>query len=159
YIGSLDDHLHAYDLATGNEKWKYKAVAFKAPASVKDGSVYIGDSDGIFHCVDAATGKVRWTFKTDGEIAGGANFSNDAVLFGAGDETLYCLTMEGKERWRFKVPGGPVLGTPVVVDGRTFAAGCDSTLHVIDLATGKEQGSVELGGQIGATPAVVGDFM
>jgi outer membrane protein assembly factor BamB len=159
YIGSLDEHLHAFELATGKEKWRYKAVPFKAPVSFKDGSVYIGDSDGIFHCVAAATGKQRWTFKTEGEIAGGANFSNDAVLFGSGDETLYCLTMEGKERWRFKVPGGPVLGTPAVVDGRTFAAGCDSTLHVIDLATGKEQGSVDLGGQIGATPAIVGDFM
>jgi outer membrane protein assembly factor BamB len=159
YIGSMDEHLHALDLATGNEKWKYKAVPFKAPASVKDGSVFIGDSDGIFHCVDAATGAKRWTFKTDAEIAGGANFSSDAVLFGSGDETLYCLSMDGKERWRFKVPGGPVLGTPAIVAGRTFAAGCDSTLHVLDLATGKELGSVDLGGQIGATPAIVGDYM
>jgi outer membrane protein assembly factor BamB len=67
--------------------------------------------------------------------------------------------LEGKERWRFKVPGGPVLGSPAIVDGRTFAAGCDSTLHVLELATGKELGSVDLGGQIGATAAIVGDYM
>src|SRR5439155_10234204 len=84
----------------------------------------------------------------------------DAVLFGSGDETLYCLSQkDGKELWRFKVPGGPVLGSPVVVAGRTFAAGCDSTLHVLDLGTGKELASVELGGQIAATAAIVGDQM
>jgi outer membrane protein assembly factor BamB len=159
YIGALDEHLYAFDLATGKEKWNYKAAPFKAPASVRDGAVFIGDSDGIFHCVDAAMGTKRWTFKTDAEIAGGANFSGNAVLFGSGDETLYCLSKEGKERWRFKVPGGPVLGSPAVVDGRTFAAGCDSTLHVLDLSTGKELGSVDLGGQIGATAAIAGDYM
>jgi outer membrane protein assembly factor BamB len=157
YIGSLDEHLYALDLATGKEKWKYKAVAFKAPASVRNGNVYIGDTDGVFHCVDAATGAKRWTFTTAAEIAGGANFSGDSVLFGSGDETLYCLSNEGKEIWRFKVPGGPVLGSPAVVNDRTFAAGCDSALHVLDLANGKELGSVDLGGQIGATAAIVGD--
>jgi outer membrane protein assembly factor BamB len=160
YIGSLDEHLYALELATGKEKWKYKAAPFKAPASVRNGYVYIGDSDGIFHCVDAANGKQRWTFKTEAEISGGANFADDAVLFGSGDETLYCLSSkDGKERWRFKVPGGPVLGSPAIVDGRTFAAGCDSTLHVLELATGKELASVELGGQIAATAAIVGDHM
>src|SRR5262245_13937695 len=84
YIGCRDEHLYALDLATGTQKWKYKAAPFKAPASVRNGAVFIGDSDGIFHCVDAATGAKRWTFKTDAEIAGGANFSDSAVLFGSG---------------------------------------------------------------------------
>src|SRR5207249_10609636 len=35
--------------------------------------------------------------------------------------------------------------------------GCDSTLHVLDATQGKELACVELGGQIGATAAVVGD--
>ena len=62
-----------------------------------------------------------------------------------------------KPRWKFKVPGGPVLGSPAVVANRTFAAGCDSTLHVLDVETGREIGSVDLGGQVGASAAVVGD--
>ena len=42
----------------------------------------------------------------------------------------------------------------------TFVAGCDSVLHVIDTTTGKEEiKSVELDGQVGATPALVGDFL
>ena len=158
YVGSNDEHLYALDLDTGKEKWKYKAAPFKAPVSVWKGLVYVGDSDGIFHCVDAATGKPKWTFKTDSDISSGANFTQDKVLFGSGDENLYCLSLAGKEQWRFKVPGGPVLGSPVIVGNRTFAAGCDSSLHVIDTASGKEVGNpVNLGGQVGATAAVLGD--
>jgi outer membrane protein assembly factor BamB len=59
--------------------------------------------------------------------------------------------------WKFKVPGGPVMASPAVAEGRTFVAGCDSMLHVIDTAKGKELGAVEIGGQAGATAAVVGE--
>jgi outer membrane protein assembly factor BamB len=157
YVGSMDEHFYALDLATGKEKWKVKAGPFKAPPSVRNGRIYLGDLDGRFHCFDAASGKELWSFATESEISGGASFAGDTVLFGSGDETLYCLTADGKPHWKFKVPGGPVLGSPAVVANRTFAAGCDSTLHVLDVATGKELGSTDLGGQVGASAAVAGD--
>ncbi len=150
YVGSLDEHLYALDLATGQLKWTYqtdpakstKVGPFRASPSVRDGLVYVGDADGIFHCVEAATGNKRWTFDTGAEITSAANFAGDTVLFGSSDENLYC----------------PVMGTPAIVDGRTFAAGCDSTLHVLDIAKGTEAaGTVDLGGQVGATVAVIGD--
>lgn len=157
YVGSLGGNLYALVLADGKEKWRYKTAGVDGPVSFHSGAVYVGDADGVFHCVDAATGKKRWRFETGGDIKGGANFTGDSVLFGAGDETLYCLSLEGKERWRFKVPGGPVMATPAVVGGRTFVAGCDSSLHVIDVANGKEVASVGLDGQTGSTAAVDGD--
>jgi outer membrane protein assembly factor BamB len=144
YIGSLDEHLYALDLATGQVKWTYqtdpangtKVGPIRASPSVRDGLVYVGDADGMFHCVEAG----------------------DTVLFGSSDENLYCLSKDGKEQWKFKVPGGPVMGTPAIVGDRTFAAGCDSTLHVLDTTKGTEvAGTVDLGGQVGATVAVIGD--
>lgn len=157
YVGGFDDHLHAFNLANGTEKWKYKCGPIKAAPSVRDGLVYVGDADGMFHCVEAATGKKRWTFDTQSEITSGANFFGDTVLFGSGDEMLYCLK-DGNVHWKFRVPGGPVMGTPAIIGNRTFAAGCDSTLHVLDVITGKEIGmGLDLGGQIGASVAVVGD--
>jgi outer membrane protein assembly factor BamB len=124
--------------------------------------VYVGDGSGSFFCLDAATGKKRWEFKTDpenpAEIPSGANFSGDRVLFGCADEKLYCLNAKtGKKEWEFKIDGGPVNATPVVVEGRTFVAGCDSMLHVLDVATGKEIASVDLGGQVAATSGVLGE--
>src|SRR5947209_16035883 len=157
YVGSFDEFLYALDLATGKPKWKYKAGAVGAPPSVHEGAVYVGNADGFFHCVDAATGTKRWTFETGAEINTGANFAGDKVLFGSHDETLYCLgKADGKLRWKFQINGGPVNGTPAVVGDRTFVAGCDSALHFIDVATGKEKAAVDLGGQVGASVAVRG---
>jgi outer membrane protein assembly factor BamB len=156
YVGSLDKNLYAIDLASGQVKWKATLGPIKSPVGVKDGAVYVGDEDGKFHCVDAATGQKRWSFEAEGEITSGANFAGDTVLFGSHDQTLYCLGRDGKERWRFKTDG-PVYGSPAVVGDRTFVAGCDSALHVLDVATGKEVANVDLGGQSGATAAVRGD--
>ena len=85
-----------------------------------------------------------------------ANFSGDLVLFGSYDESLYCLTKDGKEKWKFKT-NGPVNGSPAVADGKTFVAGCDSSIHVIDIDKGTELNAVELTGQAAATAAVVGE--
>jgi outer membrane protein assembly factor BamB len=162
YIGSYDESVYAIDLKSGKKKWQYKAVksnGFHAAPAVRDGRVYIGDSEGIFHCIDADKGTKLWTFKTKGEIVSCANFAGDNVLFGSGDENLYCLSKDGKEQWSFRLAGGPVMASPAIVDGRTFVSGCDSTLHVIDIATGKESASLELGTQTGATPAVIDDSL
>lgn len=157
YIGSMDENLYALELATGKEKWRYKAAPIKAAPSVRAGAVYVGDGDGVFHCVDAITGKKRWSFEAGGEIVGGANFVGEQVLFGSyADETLYCLSSDGKVRWQFKTQG-PLNGSPAVAGDRTFVAGCDGALHVLDGAVGKEVASVDLGGPAGATAAVAGD--
>src|SRR5262249_28250630 len=158
YVGAVDDHLYALDLATGQEKWKYKG-AFKAPPSVRDGVVYVGDMDGFFHSIDAATGQKRCSFETMGEISGGGKLCRGPVLVGSGYERLCVPSWERQKLWTFKVAGGPVLGTPAVVNGRTFAAGCDRTLHVLDTSSGKELASTDLGGEVGATPAVVGEHL
>jgi len=156
YIGSFDEHLYALDLKSGEKKWDYKTGPIAAPPSVRDKLIYVGDSDGGLHCIDA-DGKKKWRYETGGEIKSGVNFAGDSILFGSSDEHLYCLKKDGSLAWKFEVSGGPVLGTPVVVDGRTFAAGCDSTLHIIDVADGKEKEKLDLGGQVAASAAIVND--
>jgi outer membrane protein assembly factor BamB len=159
YIGSFDEHLYAIDLQTGAEKWRYKAGALKTPAAVRDGKVYIGNMDGVLHVVDALKGTKLWTYETpnQAEITSGVSFMGDKLLFGCADESLYCLSDKGEKLWTFRVQGGPVLATPAIAQNRTFVAGCDSTLHVLDAAKGEELSSLDLGGQIGATAAVSGD--
>ncbi len=158
YVGSLDEHLFALDLSTGRVNWVYKAGPIRSPVGFSDQYVYVGDTDGLLHCLSATTGRRRWVFNAEAEITSGLDFTADAVLFGTNDESLCCLSKQGEQRWRFRVPGGPVMGTPAVVGNRTFAAGCDSTLHVIDLGSGRETGNtIDLGGQVGASVAVLSD--
>lgn len=153
YVGSLDEHLYALDLNRGILLWKYKAGPIKAAPSVHRGAVYVGDEEGMFHCVDAVKGTKRWTFETMGEITSSANFADDQIIFGSHDSTLYCLDKDGKPAWKFKTEG-PVNGSPAIVGKLTFVAGCDSALHVIDVASGKELKAIDLDGQAAATAAI-----
>ena len=156
YVGSGDDHVYAYDLANGKEKWKYMGTGpFKASPAVKGDRVYVGDQAGIFHAIDAKTGKAVWTYKSNGEIASGANFAGEGILFGSHDGALYNLDTAGKLLWKVAT-SDPVNGSPSVVGDLTFVAGCDSSVHIIDWKQGKEINTVALGGQAAATGAGAG---
>ncbi len=158
YVASMDKHLYALDLATGQQKWKVQLGSMKASPAVNKGRVYVGDLEGKFYAVDAATGAKVWTFETSGEIQAGANFFNDDILVGSHDSTLYRLAADGKKVWEFKIDG-PVNGASPVIGDRTFVAGCDSLLHVIDVTTGKSLGNLDLGGQAAATASVIDDHV
>lgn len=156
YIGCYDEHLHAFDLATGKQKWMTKLGPIKAPPSFYQDKIFVGDEDGMFYCVSAADGKKLWEFETNGEITGGANFTGAKVIFGSHDGTLYCLAIKDKTViWKVKTEG-PVNGSAVVANGQTFVAGCDSNLHIIDLVKGNALAKIELSGQAAATAAVFG---
>ncbi|HVK13895.1 MAG TPA: PQQ-binding-like beta-propeller repeat protein [Gemmataceae bacterium] len=156
YAGSADKHLYAIDLKSGALKWKTQLTLMTSSPGFKDGKVYIGDNDGFFHCIDANTGKVLWSFETMGQITAAPNFDGDNVLIPSHDSTLYCLDKGGKKVWEFKIEG-PIYGGVAVAEGKTFLAGCDSLMHVLDAKTGKELGSVDLKGQSGSAAAVLGD--
>jgi outer membrane protein assembly factor BamB len=159
YVASADKHLYAVDVATGDQKWKQKLGApIKASPAVKDGRVYVGDVDGKLFCRDAATGKEVWTYECPGEINSGCNFFKDTILVGSYDGTLTAVSLDGKKVWEFKLDQ-PINGSPAVAEDRTFVAGCDNVLHVIDATTGKELAAVDIEGQSGATAAVAGDFV
>jgi outer membrane protein assembly factor BamB len=157
YVASFDKHLYAIELATGKMKWKTKIGYVKASPAVKGGRIFVGDLEGKFHCVDATDGKVLWTFEAGAEIQASANFHGDNVIFGSHDSNLYCLNPKGEKVWVATVDG-PINAAAAVVGDRTFATGCsDGILHVIDARTGKELGSIDLGGQSVATAAVADD--
>jgi outer membrane protein assembly factor BamB len=162
YVGCEDELVYALKLSDGEVKWKYKAGApVRVGVAASGECVYAGDEDGVLHCIHAQSGEQKWIYDTKAEITSAASFDGDRVLFGAGDSLLYCLDKNtgGKPLWTFKVPGGPVMGSPAIIGGKTFVAGCDNTLHVIDVTNGKELQSVELSGQVGATPALIGDHL
>ncbi len=157
YVASLDKHLYALDLANGKQKWKVKLGPMKASPSVRGDHVYVGDLDGKFYCLKTADSSKVWEFEAMGEITAGCNFHGTNVLVGSHDATLYCLDANGKKVWEVRTDG-PVNGAAAVIGDVTFVAGCDSILHILDAKTGKELGTVDLGGQAAATAAVVGDF-
>jgi outer membrane protein assembly factor BamB len=168
YLGGLDGHLRALELADGREKWHFdRELGFKAPAAVRDGLVYIGDADGHFFCLDAATGKKRWQVTTEAEINAGANFVGPSVLVGSQDGSLYALDGQtGKQEWKYSIDN-MIQCTPTVIENHALIAGCDGKLHILEITPGSGQSASRLAGKTtvdiqdptGATPAAHGSHV
>jgi hypothetical protein len=60
YFGSDDHHLHALHLATGVERWKFKAGGrIPSTPAIADGVLFFLSYDANFDAVDAANGALK----------------------------------------------------------------------------------------------------
>lgn len=160
YVGCMNEHLYALELANGKLKWKYKGTdGFKATPAVVDGRVIIGDLRGTIHCIDAAKGTKIWAVETEAEILSSANISDGKALVGSGDGTLFAIDIKtGNVAWKYKTDGAIQSSVPIA-DGKTFVAGCDPMVHVVEVATGKRFAVLDVNVQGPGSAAVVGDML
>jgi outer membrane protein assembly factor BamB len=172
YVPCLNGQLLSVDRRTGKTQWSYRSVAdpkefawgFKAAPTVTADTVYIGDEEGSMHAIDRRTGKQKWKpFKAGDEIAGAAALFEDKIIFGSHDSFLYCLTASDgtlNGGWKFQTENRVNCATAIEGD-KTFIAGCDTKVRVIDVHKGKEVGEVPLGegAYLIASPAVLGDML
>ena len=162
YLGDLDGRFHAFALDTGETRWTAATnVGFPAAAAISTDAalplVVVGDAEGIVRAFDAASGNVRSEYRTEAEISGGptiiATAGGSRVLVGSQDATLSCLRLaDGTVEWTHEI-GDQIRCSPTVAAGVVFVAGCDGSLHVIDVVTGKETAAVPIDGPTGTTPA------
>ncbi|OFX90130.1 MAG: hypothetical protein A2W99_17570 [Bacteroidetes bacterium GWF2_33_16] len=162
YIGSNDSYLYAINTEDGSLKWKFKTGRrIKSTPCVVNETVYFGSSDSSFYAVDASTGVEKWHFKTGGETifsaknifginSGGLNcpdpwdfysssplYYNNAVYFGSGDSSIYCLNAEnGNKIWSYKT-NGIVHSSPAVYNNIVVCGSWDSKIYALDSKTGK----------------------
>jgi outer membrane protein assembly factor BamB len=161
FVGSLDGHLYALELATGKERFRYQAGGeIKSSPAVRDGVVYVGDESGTFHAVDARTGKRRWAFEAGGAVTSSANFAaagqRTLALFGSYDNFLYAVdATTGQLAWKLETESY-VHATPAVAAGVAYVAGCDGFLRSVRMSDGRELGKVSLGGYAAASAALAG---
>lgn len=171
YAGALSGTLRCVSLTDGSEIWTASTTAdesgfrpgFNSPPTVTEDSVYIGDEDGTFYAFNRNGGSLRWKKQTDDQIAGGATIVGEQILFGSHDGKLYCVSKAtGDEKWFF-LTDGPVNCSVALAEAdgklRTFVAGCDELLRVIDVESGEEVGSMPLGSPLIASPAIMGQYL
>jgi outer membrane protein assembly factor BamB len=160
YVGDVDRHFYAIDLATGKKLWSFESeIGFTAAAAVRDGRVFVGDSDGVFYCLSAKDGQLVWKHETAAEINGSANFYRDSVLVGSQDGTLYRLrAADGSVIWKYTIKAsGGIQCSPTLAENRAFVCGCDGKLHIIDVAQGASTATLDIGDPTLATAAISGD--
>ena len=65
YFASSADHaVHALDLETGRERWKFfTGGPVRLAPTVSNGRLYFGSDGGYVYCLDAASGAVLWRFR------------------------------------------------------------------------------------------------
>jgi outer membrane protein assembly factor BamB len=170
YFGSGDGNVYAVDIATGEQRWKFKTgdVVHSSPAFA-DGVLFFGSWDSYFYAIDAATGKEKWRFHSgeDPLIHNQVGFqsspavANGVVYTGCRDSNVYALdAATGKEKWRFNNELSWVITSPAVAQGKLFFATSDSSLyHVLDAATGKSIVRQQDKAYMFSSPTVVGDVV
>ena len=158
-VGTTEGGVIALDIdapgPAGKELWRAAPKArVRSSPGVQRGMVYLGDDDGVFRAVDEKTGTQVWSFETGGEVVSSASFHGANVLFGSYDSHLYCLSADaGKLVWKLAT-SDRVHATPAVIADRTFTAGCDAMLRVVDIAKGEQVSEVDLGSYTIASPFV-----
>lgn len=166
YVPTLLGFLYCLDRRTGDEVWSYRSVppeekfapGFKAPPAVTDDAVYTGDEDGIVHAIDRATGDKLWTFASGAEVSGGVTVFEGGDLLVASHGGMFRLKpADGEVVWAIREIA-PIVLSPPVVDGVSFALGCeDKELGIVDVETGEVRSKHPLAAVTLSTPAVYGD--
>jgi outer membrane protein assembly factor BamB len=138
YASSDDDVLHALDISTGTERWRFSPVnpPVSAPA-VADGVVYAFDGVGTLFALDAASGNIRWQAAAPLKSPSNPTVRDGNIYVSSGDGAVVALDVAtGAERWRYELAGGGASHNPSVADGIVYAGSDSGGLVALDAATG-----------------------
>ncbi len=160
YVGDDVGTFHAVRLSDGQPVWtkKFDDSGFDAGAAFDKDRLYVGDMTGIFRCLAIADGEEKWQANLDAEIHAGATPLGTSILVTSEAGTLTSLSMvDGTQQWPPFHIEAPLRCTPTVSGGRAMLAGCDSLLHIIDVADGHEVATVKIDAPTGSTAAMLGE--
>lgn len=165
-LGVFGGTLHAVDLKTREEKWRYSTDhgVVHGPV-VDDDMVYFGttadshQSKGSLCALDARTGRVRWEF----DVAGPSPAARRGLVFFAGqDGIVYALDSHtGRKVWQFKSASG--FGSPYVVADRLVYFILNGQyglrLYAVDPTTGRQKWEFKADGITSSAPVIAKDIV
>lgn len=163
-VGDAMGILYCIDFETRKLRWKMETGdTIQAAPAVSNGKVFIGSGDKHFYALDLKTGEKLWSieggdkFSSAASVVSAPDGSGEWVLVNGYDGITRCLrASDGSEVWTYKT-NDFINGTPAVIDDRLIAfGGCDSVIHVIDLAGGKLVNKIVTDAQITNSVATIG---
>jgi outer membrane protein assembly factor BamB len=140
FLGTYAGVMHAWDAATGEEKWTFKTGGpIGHSPSFDAGVLYFGSMDRFLYAVDAATGKERWRFEAEEGFWTSPVVHAGLVMSGARDGVFHAVkASDGKPAWTFRT-GDRILQTASVTEDGTRVVFGSEDMHVycLDVKEGK----------------------
>ena len=125
YVGSLDRHLHAINVETGQMIWKYKTGSSinSSPCISPDGSIiFVGSNDHKLHAVDARNGEKIWEYLTENWVWSSPtiNSAGKVVFVGSLDGKMYAINVaDGSKNFTYDT-GGEIWSSPILSNDETI---------------------------------------
>ena len=181
-IGDEEDgaegYFYALDSAADTSsitKWRVPLDANSFSGVAVDGSTaFIATMEGTLYAIDITNvddsanpeDRIKWTFHADGAIAGSIHVENGNLYFGDLGSNVYKLNVSSRSRlsqdsgvnssngeWMFDA-GAWVWAAPVIEDGVVYVSALDGAIFALDEATGSENWSSLIAGQIVSSPTL-----
>ncbi|MBD9537260.1 outer membrane protein assembly factor BamB [Stenotrophomonas sp. STM01] len=150
YAAAVEGGVHALDLQSGKEIWKYVPAKEKKQPKLRlsggpgagDGLVVIGTLDGQVIALDAANGSEKWKAKVPGEVITAPAVAQGLVFVRSNDGRTTALdAATGEQRWfnSQELPTLTVRGNAPVVTGPgvLFIGNDDGTLSALAMQDGR----------------------
>jgi outer membrane protein assembly factor BamB len=164
YLGDFSGVVHAVNLDTHNEAWRFTAPAggFTSPTIVNNANIVVvatasDTSDGILYALDASNGAVKWSYNlAPGDVMtqGGAIAAANGLVYGVTylGNVVALDAATGSVRWTAFVDNS--YGSPVVSNGIVYASQIDGKLYAFNAQTGSTLWTANTGGSTCYDPAV-----
>lgn len=163
--------IESSDLVTGRVKWRRNQwITPAADPVLTRGTVLIGGqqgAEGLFLALDEKTGHLKWLLKTPMPITTEPIVIGDTVVFGtmgnwkAGGPSALLVSARiktGRERWVTPLDGSIL--TPGVRKKALFlATAWENRINKVDLNTGDQIWSFDVGGEVEFMPALAEDVV
>ena len=121
YVGARNHRLLAVDRESGQLRWERNlGNIVLGSAIVVDGTVYIGSTNSRLEALDAATGEPRWSARIKGWVVGHPASDGSVVAAASLGERFITVDPDTGRRRLVFYSGTPVVGGPVIADGRAY---------------------------------------
>ena len=121
YVGARNHRLLALNREDGELLWERNlGNIVLGSAIVVDGTVYVGSTNSRLEALDAATGEPRWSARITGWVVGHPASDGRVVAAASLGERFITVDPETGRRRLVFYSGTPVVGGPVIADGRAY---------------------------------------